>query len=301
MKDMDKAVRRIRLALERGERMAVFGDYDVDGITSTVLLVHYLRSQGADCIKHIPRRIEDGYGLGRDALRALRDQGVTLVVTVDCGITGVEEARFAREIGLDLVITGGGGRGGPPPERLPLPLQAPGRGGRGPQAGPGPGGAPGGGPLPALQRPGRHRHGGGRDAHDRGEPHHRQPGAGGGGGDPVSGPPGPPAGDGPAGDGPDLHPDRLRPGPPDQRRRAHGGGGAGGGPPPHKRPRPGRGHGPGDVRPQPGAAGRGAGDLRPGRRADRGPPWSSPARSGIRGWWASWPAASARDTPAPAS
>ena len=105
MKDMDKAVRRIRLALERGERMAVFGDYDVDGITSTVLLVHYLRSQGADCIKHIPRRIEDGYGLGRDALRALRDQGVTLVVTVDCGITGVEEARFAREIGLDLVIT----------------------------------------------------------------------------------------------------------------------------------------------------------------------------------------------------
>ena len=85
--------------------MAVFGDYDVDGITSTVLLVHYLRSQGADCIKHIPRRIEDGYGLGRDALRALRDQGVTLVVTVDCGITGVEEARFAREIGLDLVIT----------------------------------------------------------------------------------------------------------------------------------------------------------------------------------------------------
>ena len=105
MKDMDKAAARIRRALADGERMAVFGDYDVDGITSTVLLVHYLRSQGADCIKHIPRRIEDGYGLGRDALRALRDQGVTLVVTVDCGITGVEEARFAREIGLDLVIT----------------------------------------------------------------------------------------------------------------------------------------------------------------------------------------------------
>ena len=105
MRDMDKAVERIRRALAEGERMAVFGDYDVDGITATVLLVDYLRSRGAQCLKHIPRRVEDGYGLGCDALRALRDQGVSLVITVDCGITGVEEARYAREIGLDLVIT----------------------------------------------------------------------------------------------------------------------------------------------------------------------------------------------------
>ena len=105
MKDMDKAVARVRRALADGERMAVFGDYDVDGITSTVLLVDYLRSRGADCLKYIPRRIEDGYGLGKDALHSLRDKGVTLVITVDCGITGVEEARYAREIGLDLVIT----------------------------------------------------------------------------------------------------------------------------------------------------------------------------------------------------
>lgn len=105
MKDMDKAVDRIRRALADGERMAVFGDYDVDGITSTVLLVDYLRSRGADCLKYIPRRVEDGYGLGKEALRTLRDQGVTLVITVDCGITGVEEARWAKEIGLDLVIT----------------------------------------------------------------------------------------------------------------------------------------------------------------------------------------------------
>ncbi len=105
MKDMDRAVERISRALAAGERIAVFGDYDVDGITATVLLVDFLRSRGADCLKHIPRRVEDGYGLGRDALRALRDRGVTLVVTVDCGITGVEEAAFAREIGLDLVIT----------------------------------------------------------------------------------------------------------------------------------------------------------------------------------------------------
>ena len=105
MKDMDRAADRIRRALADGERIAVFGDYDVDGITSTVLLVDYLRSRGADCLKYIPRRVEDGYGLGKEALRALHDQGVTLVITVDCGITGVEEARWAREIGLDLVIT----------------------------------------------------------------------------------------------------------------------------------------------------------------------------------------------------
>lgn len=105
MRDMDKAVDRINLALSRGEKMAVFGDYDVDGITATVLLVDYLRRRGGDCSFYIPRRIEDGYGLGCDALRTLRDQGITLVITVDCGITGVEEARYAREIGLDLVIT----------------------------------------------------------------------------------------------------------------------------------------------------------------------------------------------------
>ena len=105
MRDMDKAVDRINLALSRGEKMAVFGDYDVDGITATVLLVDYLRRRGGDCSFYIPRRIEDGYGLGCDALRTLRDQGITLVITVDCGITGVEEARYAREIGLDLVST----------------------------------------------------------------------------------------------------------------------------------------------------------------------------------------------------
>ena len=105
MYDMDKAVRRVEQALANKEKIAVFGDYDVDGITATVLLVHYLRSRGANCEKFIPRRVEDGYGLGKDALRNLHDQGITLVITVDCGITGVEEAEYAREIGLDLVIT----------------------------------------------------------------------------------------------------------------------------------------------------------------------------------------------------
>ena len=105
MRDMDRAVARIETAIAAGERIAVFGDYDVDGITATVLLVDYLRSRGADCEKYIPRRVEDGYGLGREPLRTLRERGVSLVITVDCGITGVEEARYARELGLDLVIT----------------------------------------------------------------------------------------------------------------------------------------------------------------------------------------------------
>lgn len=105
LRDMDKAVERIRLALARGEKIAVFGDYDVDGITATCLLTDYLRSQGADCLRYIPRRIEDGYGLAKDALLALAQQGVTLVVTVDCGITGVGETEYAKTLGVELVIT----------------------------------------------------------------------------------------------------------------------------------------------------------------------------------------------------
>ena len=105
MKDMDKAVSRISKALESGEKIAVFGDYDVDGITSTCLLTDYLRSRGADVTMHIPRRIEEGYGLGCDAIRALSESGITLIVTVDCGITGVDETAYAATLGVDLVIT----------------------------------------------------------------------------------------------------------------------------------------------------------------------------------------------------
>ena len=105
MKDMDKAVARIHAALERGEHIAVFGDYDVDGITATAILVDYLRRRGAQVSHYIPRRIEDGYGLSADAIRTLHDQGVTLLVTVDCGITGVEEVDFAAGLGMDVVVT----------------------------------------------------------------------------------------------------------------------------------------------------------------------------------------------------
>ena len=105
MKDMDKAAERVQQALVRREKIAVFGDYDVDGITATCILVDYLKGRGADVVHYIPRRIEDGYGLSCDAIRGLYDQGVRLLVTVDCGITGVEEVDYANSIGLDVVIT----------------------------------------------------------------------------------------------------------------------------------------------------------------------------------------------------
>ena len=105
MKDMDKAAARINRALADGEKLAVFGDYDVDGITSTCVLTDYLRSRGATVFMHIPRRVEEGYGLGIDAIRALAEKGVSLIITVDCGITGIEETAFAASLGVDVVIT----------------------------------------------------------------------------------------------------------------------------------------------------------------------------------------------------
>ena len=105
MRDMDKAVARIQDALASGERIAVFGDYDVDGITATCLLTDYLRRRGGDVVIHIPGRFDEGYGLSVDAIRALSEQKVNLIVTVDCGITGVEETDFANSLGIDVVIT----------------------------------------------------------------------------------------------------------------------------------------------------------------------------------------------------
>ena len=105
MKDMDKAVARIDRALSDGERIAIFGDYDVDGITATCIMVDYLKGRGADVVHYIPRRIEDGYGLSCEAIEGLRRGGATLLVTVDCGITGVEEVAYAQSIGMDVVVT----------------------------------------------------------------------------------------------------------------------------------------------------------------------------------------------------
>ena len=105
MKEMDKASARLRQALQRGEHIAVFGDYDVDGITATCLLTEFLRSQGGRVTPYIPGRIEEGYGLNEQAIVWLKEQGVELIVTVDCGITANREALYCRELGIDLIIT----------------------------------------------------------------------------------------------------------------------------------------------------------------------------------------------------
>ncbi len=103
--DMDKAVARIEKALARHEHITVYGDYDVDGITATCLLIHWLSERGAAVDYYIPNRLTEGYGLKADVLQKLRDAGTTLVITVDTGTVAVEEAAAAATIGLDLVIT----------------------------------------------------------------------------------------------------------------------------------------------------------------------------------------------------
>ena len=105
MKDMDLATARIGRALRNGEKIAVYGDYDVDGITSTCLLTHYLRAQGGDVCYYIPNRLSEGYGVNREAVEELARQGVRLMITVDCGITAVEEVAYASGLGIDVIIT----------------------------------------------------------------------------------------------------------------------------------------------------------------------------------------------------
>lgn len=103
--DMHQAVARIYKALLSGEPIAIYGDYDADGITATVLLVQGLAALGGTVIPYIPHRLTEGYGLKITALENLRQQGIRLVVTVDCGITSLPEVKWARRMGLDIVIT----------------------------------------------------------------------------------------------------------------------------------------------------------------------------------------------------
>ena len=102
---MHQAIARIYRALLSGENIAVYGDFDADGITATALLVQGLSSLGAKVTPYIPHRINEGHGLRTGALERLREQGISLVITVDCGITGVAEVKKARRLGLDIVIT----------------------------------------------------------------------------------------------------------------------------------------------------------------------------------------------------
>lgn len=105
LKDMDRAVERIHRALETQEPMVVFGDYDVDGITATALLFSHLRSMGANVRCKLPTREGEGYGLSRGIIDLLHRKGFRLIVTVDNGISAVEEAAYAASLGIDLIIT----------------------------------------------------------------------------------------------------------------------------------------------------------------------------------------------------
>jgi single-stranded-DNA-specific exonuclease len=105
MKGITEASQRIEYALRHGEKIAIYGDYDVDGVTATALLYLYLSNLGANVVGYIPNRFDEGYGLNNEALTSLKNNGADLVITVDCGIRSVEEAQHARNLGLDLIIS----------------------------------------------------------------------------------------------------------------------------------------------------------------------------------------------------
>jgi single-stranded-DNA-specific exonuclease len=99
------AVDRLNFAIQNGEKIAVYGDYDADGVTATALLVHALKLLDAQVLGYIPNRFDEGYGLNFEALHALHENGVRLVVTVDCGIRSLQEAQYAAELGMELIIS----------------------------------------------------------------------------------------------------------------------------------------------------------------------------------------------------
>ena len=105
--DIDKAAARILHAAHEGQRIVIFGDYDVDGVTASAILVQMIRSlvPGASVLGYIPHRVDEGYGINTEAIESLAAEGTQLIVSVDCGITAIEPARAARKLGIDLIIT----------------------------------------------------------------------------------------------------------------------------------------------------------------------------------------------------
>ena len=103
--DMEEACRRIDIALENGERITVFGDYDADGVTSTALLYTYLSKLGANVDYYIPDRASEGYGMNLAAIDEIKSRGTALIITVDNGISAVEEIAYAKKLGIDTVVT----------------------------------------------------------------------------------------------------------------------------------------------------------------------------------------------------
>ena len=103
--DMEKAVDRITKAVENKENITIYGDYDVDGITSITLLKNFFANSNIDVKTYIPNRLEEGYGLNKDAIREISYSETKLIITVDCGITGIEEIEYAKKIGIDVIVT----------------------------------------------------------------------------------------------------------------------------------------------------------------------------------------------------
>ena len=105
MKDMDKAVKRIKMAIENKENIYIYGDYDVDGVSSTSILYLYFKSINYPVKYYIPNRLEEGYGINENAIRKIYEDGCDLIITVDCGITSVKEVELANELGIDVIIS----------------------------------------------------------------------------------------------------------------------------------------------------------------------------------------------------
>ena len=105
IKDMEKIVERIDIAIKRNEKICIDGDYDVDGITSITIMYKFLTKLGLDIMYYLPDRLVEGYGINNNALDEIKSQGVSLIITVDCGITAIEEIEYAKKIGLDVCIT----------------------------------------------------------------------------------------------------------------------------------------------------------------------------------------------------
>jgi len=105
LEDMESAVQRLLTALAERQKICIYGDYDADGLTSVAVLSGFLLQLGADCFYHIPHRIEEGYGLSAEGIRAAAGRGARVIVTADCGISAFEEAELCAELGIDLIIT----------------------------------------------------------------------------------------------------------------------------------------------------------------------------------------------------
>ncbi len=105
MRGVNEAIDRLRRAIRAGEAIAVYGDFDADGVTATALLVQVLKSLGAKAKPYIPHRVDEGYGLNLEALQQLKDEGARVVITVDCGVRSLDEVAFGTRIGLDMIVT----------------------------------------------------------------------------------------------------------------------------------------------------------------------------------------------------